>query len=85
MICIPMAQIRATMAVGYKKMTFGHMKIRMPCSRCLGVGSAEVGIDGFASVDISGILRAEGSSHLYVEGGPWTNAKRMPSVREWPS
>ena len=34
MIYIPTAQIRATMAVGYRKITFGHMKIRMPCSRC---------------------------------------------------
>ena len=75
MICIPMAQIRATIAVGYRKMTFGHMKIRMPFSRCLGVGSAEVGIDGFASVDISGILRAEGSSQEYVEGGPWNQCE----------
>ena len=31
MICIPNAQIRATIAVGYRKITFGHMKIRIPC------------------------------------------------------
>ena len=34
MIDIPSAQIRDTMAVGYKKMTLGHMKIRIPVSRC---------------------------------------------------
>ena len=69
MICIPAAQIRATIAVGYRKMTFGHMKMRMPFSRCCGVGSWVVGVDGLASVDISGILRAGGSSHWFVEGG----------------
>ena len=30
MIDIPRAQIRDTMAVGYKKITLGHMKIRIP-------------------------------------------------------
>ena len=40
MIDIPTAQIRATMAVGYKKITLGHMKIRIPCSRCGAAGTA---------------------------------------------
>jgi hypothetical protein len=62
MIDIPEAQIRQMMAVGYKKITLGHMKIRIPCSRCLTVGSGVVGVDGFASVDMIGSLRAERSS-----------------------
>ena len=59
MIDIPSAQIRATIAVGYRKITLGHMKIRIPCSRCGAVGSGVVRVDGFASVDITDILRAE--------------------------
>ena len=34
MIDMPIAQIKATIAVGYKKITLGHMKIRIPFSRC---------------------------------------------------
>jgi hypothetical protein len=51
MIDIPRAQIRETMAVGYKKITLGHMKIRIPAPRCAPTGVVDEGTD-FASVDM---------------------------------
>ena len=62
---IPTAQNKATMAVGYKKITLGHMKIRMPGSRC---GPEDTGVEDevadFASVDMTDTLRAEKSSQF---------------------
>ena len=68
MIDIPNAQIRATMAVGYKKITLGHMKIRIPGPRCApaGAGVEDEGAD-FASVDMTGKLRAERSSQVLAD------------------
>ncbi len=57
---MPNAQKRATRAVGYKKITLGHMKIRIPGPCC---GPEDTGVEDevadFASVDMTGTLRAE--------------------------
>ena len=71
MIDIPAAQIRATMAVGYRKMTFGHMKIRMPCCAVLGDGLRRGHRVASRRLTYRACLRAEGSSQCFVEGGPW--------------
>ena len=82
MIDIPTAQIKATMAVGYKKITLGHMKIRMPCSRCV---AADTGVEDevadFASVDMTGNLRAEKSSQVLADREPSSHAERVPDDR----
>ena len=80
MIDIPNAQIRATMAVGYRKITLGHMKIRIPGPRCApaGTGVEDEGAD-FASVDMRGKLRAEKSSRVFRLHRPSSHAERVPN------
>src|SRR5215470_15883131 len=50
------------MAVGYRKITLGHMKIRIPFSRWMGEVVVVAGeVTGFESIDMTGRLRAEKS------------------------
>ena len=68
------------MAVGYRKITLGHVKILIPFSRCATGGGVEGDGAGFASIDMTGKLRAERSSKYSGGRESMSHARRVPDA-----